>query len=249
VVGAGIGYAGGAVAGRVGNVVATTTSGLINRTLVTQGVSKGTSWVVARYGGIVTGGYAGGVAGGIFSNTTATVVVDAVTGRPITGTQVWNATVHALEIDGPLNTVGAVGDRFVMIRDLSGNTSNVFGGEGELLVGRRYGIPPARGTEQITINGNIRKPDFPTARTLSEYGAVFEAKNKAYVFDERGGQLTDFSDYAASQNGELWVFTRPGAAVAGTVAGLPNASILPIPQLPLVVTVPVPNFNQRVPAK
>ena len=249
VVGTGIGYVGGAVAGRVGNAVAIAASGLINRTLVTQGVSKGTSWVVARYGGMLTGGYAGGVAGGLFSNTTATVVVDAVTGRPITGAQVWNATVHALEIDGPLNTVGAVGDRFVMIRDLSGNTSNVFGAEGELLTSRGYGIAPARGTEQITINGNIRKPDFPTARTLGEYGAIFEAKNKAYVFDERGGQLTDFSDYAASQNGDLWVFTRPGADVAGTVAGLPNASILPIPQLPLVVTVPVPNFNQRVPAK
>jgi RHS repeat-associated protein len=249
VVGAGIGYVGGAVAGRVGNAVATSTSGLINRTLVNQGVAKGTSWVIARYGGMVTGGYAGGVAGGVFSNTTATVVVDTFTGRPITGAQIWDATVHAIEIDGPLNTVGAVGDRFIMIRDLSGNTSNVFGAEGELLVSRDYGITPTRGNQQVTVNGNTRKPDFPTAQTLQEYGAVFEVKNKAYVVDERGGQLTDFSDYAASQNGDLWVFTRPGANVAGTVAGLPNASILPIPQLPLVVTVPVPNFNQRVPAK
>jgi RHS repeat-associated protein len=249
VVGAGIGYAGGAIGSRVGNVVATSASGLIYRTLVSREVSAGTSWVVARYGGMVTGGYAGGVASGIFSNTTATVVVDTATGRPITGAQLWDATEHSLEIDGPLNVVGAVGDRVVMIRGLRGTTANVFGAEGELLVSRKYGIQPASGTEQITINGNTRKPDFPTATTLQEYGAVFEAKNKNYVFDERGGQLTDFSDFAASQGGDLWVFTRPGSNVAGTVAGLPNSVIMPIPQLPMVVTVPVPNFNQRIPTK
>src|SRR5947208_9177654 len=55
-------------------------------------------------------------------------------------------------------TVGAVGDRFIMIRDLSGNPSNVFGAEGELLLSREYGIPPTRGTEQVTVNGNTRRP-------------------------------------------------------------------------------------------
>jgi hypothetical protein len=43
VVGAGIGYAGGAWARYAGNAVATGISGWINRTLVAQGFSKGTS--------------------------------------------------------------------------------------------------------------------------------------------------------------------------------------------------------------
>jgi RHS repeat-associated protein len=249
VVGAGIGYVGGAIGARVGNTVATGASGLINRTLIATGAPKGTSWVVARYGGMVTGGYAGGVASGLFSNTASTVVIDAATGRPITGAQMWDSTRHSVAIDGPLNAVGAFGDRFIMIRDLNGPPSNVFGAEGELLVSREYGIPPARGTEQISINDHTRRPDFPTARTLEEYNAVFEVKNKARIFDERGGQLTDFSDYGAQSGGELWLFTRPGADVAGSVLNLPNVRIMPIPQRPLVVTVPIPVFDQRVPAK
>jgi RHS repeat-associated protein len=249
VVGAGIGYVGGSIGDKVGNVVATNMSGLINRTLVANGVSKGTSWVVGRYGGMITGGYAGGAASGLFSNTASTVAIDVATGRPVTGTQIWDATKHSFEIDGPLNTVGAVGDRFVMIRDLAGTTSNVFGAEGEILVSRDLGVQPARGSEDISVNGNTRRPDFPTARTLDQYNAVVEVKNKAYVFDERGGQLTDFSDFAAQNGGDLWVYTRPGADVAGTVLALPNASIRPIPQLPMVIAVPIPEFDRKAPSK
>jgi len=251
VAGAGLGYAGGAIASRVGNAVATSTAGLINRALVQRGVASGTSWVAARYLGMVGGGYAGGATAGVFTNTTSTLLVDAATGRPVTGGQLWDATVHGIAVDGPLNAVGAVGERYIMISNLPGRQSNVFGAEGELLVGRDLGVAPARGSETITgtTSGRTRRPDFPTARTLADYNAVVEAKNKAYVFDERGGQLTDFADFAAGNGAELWVYTRPGADIASSVLGLPNARFMPIPQQPMVVTVPVPEFDRRLPSK
>jgi hypothetical protein len=65
-----------------------------------------------------------------------------------------------------------------------------------------------------------------------------------YVVDERGNQVSDLADYAQQQGGELWVFTRPGARVSSPVSGLGNTRIMPIPQRPLVVAVPVPDMSQ-----
>jgi hypothetical protein len=109
---------------------------------------------------MVTGGYAGGMSSGILTNTTATIAVDAATGRPVTGTQLWDATFNGLAIDGPLNAVGAVGDRMIMIRGIGGGRpSNVFGAEGEILVSQELDVPRAMGSQQISVNGN--NPTIP----------------------------------------------------------------------------------------
>lgn len=78
---------------------------------------------------------------------------------------------------------------------------------------------------------------------------MVEVKNKAYVFDERGGQVSDFSDLAANANADLRLYVRPGSEIASSVTALPNIAIGPIPQRPLVITVPAPSFDQRAPAK
>jgi len=85
-------------------------------------------------------------------------------------------------------TVGAVGDRFIMIRDLSGNPSNVFGAEGELLLSREYGIPPTRGTEQVTVNGNTRRP--LGSRAFSGQFAI--GQFQAAIWRFRYSSLTSF---------------------------------------------------------
>ena len=72
-----------------------------------------------RYGGMVTGGYVGGASAGIFGNITATLTVDAASGKPVTSGQVWDATWHGLAIDGPLSVVGATTERFLLIRFIS----------------------------------------------------------------------------------------------------------------------------------
>src|SRR5207245_1458055 len=101
--GAGIGAVSGGLGGYVGNLVATPVSGVVNRVLVDEGVSAVTSWTIGRYSGMVSGGYAGGVTASLFGNSAATLAVDAVTGRPVTAGQFWDATTHAFEVDGPLN--------------------------------------------------------------------------------------------------------------------------------------------------
>lgn len=250
VLGAGIGAATGGVGGRVGNATATAAAGLINRTLTSAGVRTTTAWAAGRYGGMVAGGYAGGATAGVLGNTTATVTVDVVTGRPITGAQLWDATYHGLAVDGPLGAVGATTDRFIMISRFPGRPANVLGAEGETLVGRYFGVDRANGRQRFSMvaSGQERRPDFPTWETVPEYGAVFEVKNKALLSNDDVIQIGDFRDVATQLGSELWVFSRPGVSTAN-LPPANNMRIMPIPQQPMVIAVPVPFVPQRVPVK
>ena len=159
--------------------------------------------------------------------------------------------VHAFTVDGPLSMTGAIGERSMLIKSFPGNQSNVHGAEGEYLVGKQYGVERALGTEQYQGANQSRTTDFQSSDTIRKFNAVFEAKNKGYVFDERGGQITDAANFANSQGADLWVFVRPGARVAGTVSGISNVRILPIPQQPHVSVPPTvfPEHRQSAPPK
>lgn len=247
-VGAALGAASGHIGGRVGNRVATGVSGALTRSLTGTLTSRSVE-NIARYGGQIAGGYAGGATGSLVGNNGATLVTDVVTGRPVEAGQFWDASVHALTIDGALGAVGAPSERLLMLRGLPGNRSNVLGAEGELLVGREYGLERANGTEDVTNtpSGNDRRTDFLSTDTIPEHGAVFEVKNKMNVTDERGGQVSDLADFAQQQGADLWVFIRPGANVTQTVSGIANVRIMPIPQQPLVVVVPGAGADFSVP--
>jgi hypothetical protein len=96
------------------------------------------------------------------------------------------------------------------------------------------------GREQVTgtPSGRQRETDVFSTDTVPDHNAVFEVKNESYVMNERRGQVSDLAHFAASQGAELWVFTRAGAQVAGTVSGIANVRIMAIPQQPLVVVTP-----------
>jgi hypothetical protein len=173
----------------------------------------------------------------VFGNTTSVVVIDAATGREPSFERYQDAIEHGFTIDGPLNLVGAAGERALLLKSLPGRRANVLGAEGEILVSRRYGYERASGREEITgtLSGRDRETDFFSTDTIPDHDAVFEVKNKGYVFDERGGQVSDLADFATGAGADLWVFVRPGTRVAGTVSGLSNAVIMPIPQMPTIV--------------
>jgi RHS repeat-associated protein len=243
-IGAGIGAATGFIGGKIGNSSATAANWVINRTLTSAGVRATVSGTAARYGGMVAGGYIGGSTAGVFGNVTATVTVDVITDRPVTGQQLWNATYHGLVIDGPLGAAGATADRFIMISRFPGTRSNVFGAEGEALVGQYYRLEPANGRQRVWMidTRQERRPDYFTEETIPELGAVLEIKNKQAVDTDDLAQIADFRDLATQLGGELWVFVRPGMRT-NNLPPATNMRVLPIPQQPLVVSVPVP-FSQ-----
>jgi RHS repeat-associated protein len=255
--GAALGAIGGFIGSRIGNVTGTAVYGAIYRHLTARGVGVTTATTISRYSGQIVGGYAGGASAGIVTSNTAALTVDAVTGQGLDVPPLWDSTMHALTIDGPLNAVGAAASRRAWLGLLPGNRSNVLGAEGEGLVGLRYNLRPAKGSETITINGRDREPDFRTAETLRRFRAVFEVKNKAKLSTRDITQIEDFADFAALpppnpppgwRTPDLVVFERPGAALSGQVTGIANIRWLPIPQLPLVVNVP-PLPTRREPSK
>ena len=184
------------------------------------------------------GGYAGGASGSLVTNNAAVVGIDLATGREITAAQVWDASLHALTVDGALAAVGAPSERMLWIRGLPGNTSNRLGAEGERLVGRFLDLEPANGSQQILVNGRQRRPDFDTTETLQRLEQVIEVKNKAEPSSRDRAQLGDFETHASNNTAPLVVYERPGAGLSTQAPGLSNVRWRPIPQLPLTVTVP-----------
>lgn len=236
--GATLGAVGGVVGSRVGNLVATRSYGLIYGTLARTISNNSVRTGVARYGSQALGGYSGGASGSLVSNNAAVVGIDLATGREITGAQIWDASQHALTVDGALGAVGAPAERLLWIRGLPGNKSNQLGAEGELLVGRYLDLEPANGSQQILINGRQRRPDFDTTETLARFEEVIEVKNKAKLDSRDRSQLGDFEAHASNNTATLVVYGRPGAGLSSQAPGLSNVQWKPIPQLPLAVSVP-----------
>jgi hypothetical protein len=257
--GAGLGALSAGIGARIGGAVSQRVSGGLNRYLSNRAVSSRTAGIIRSAGGTVSkgrisgatawsiaepagqgaGGVAGNASAGVVGNLSATGITDVATGRPITAGQVWDATWHGIVIDGSLGAVGAPVERFLWIRGFPGTVSNRRGFGGEGLVGRHHSLEPARGRENLTINGRSREPDFFTEQTLARHNAVFEVKNTARLESRDVSQITDFADFATGQGGELWVFGRPGLDLS-RIAGIPGVRTMVIPQRPLVVSVPTP---------
>jgi hypothetical protein len=102
------------------------------------------------------------------TNNAAVVGIDLATGREITAAQVWDASQHAITVDGALGAVGAP--------------------------------------------------------------AELSSRDRA--------QLGDFETHASNNTAPLVVYERPGAGLSTQAPGLSNVRWRPIPQLPLMVTVP-----------
>jgi hypothetical protein len=240
--GAGLGAVSGGIASRVANRIATPLYGAVFNA-VSRRLSGAATANVARFTAMTVSGYAGGVVAGTFGNVTSTIALDVATGRPVTWDQLWRAERQALTVDGPLNALGAVANRFAYEYGFRGNAINRLGFEGEGLPGRAIGYEPTNGSQQIPINGRQRRPDFDTTVTLPERNAVFEVKNKARL--STGGadndvvQIGDFAQHAAAAGGDLLLYHRPGMDLT-PLSGIGNLRPIPIPQQPLVVAVPQP---------
>jgi RHS repeat-associated protein len=240
VLGAGLGAASGGIASRVANRIATPLYGAVFNA-VSRRLSGAATANVARFTSMVVSGYAGGVVAGTFGNVTSTIALDVATGRPVTWDQLWRAERQALTVDGPLNALGAVANRFAYVYGFRGNASNRLGFEGEGLTGRAIGYEPTNGSQRINVNGNQRRPDFDTTVTLPERNAVFEVKNKQALSADDVAQIGDFAQHANTQQpgSNLMLYHRPGMDLT-PVSGIGNLVPVPIPQQPLVVAVPQP---------
>ncbi len=232
--GAGLGAASGAIASRAGAWV----SGKVFLTLTTRAQQSGWTALatsrLARYGSMAVGGYAGGAAAGIFGNTGSTIAVDLATDRPVTLDQLGTAWLHGVAIDGPLNAVGAAGERFLLLRTFRGNLSNRLGAEGEALTAREIGFAPANGRERYIINGRERRTDFLSWETLRTRNVVVESKYKQALSPRDVAQLRDAAQFAQQNGGDLLLTHRPGLDLT-PVAGIGNLRAMPTPQRPLVV--------------
>ena len=244
VAGAVLGAAVGGLASGAGNLVATPIYGVLFNRALSAGLGGQMSANVARYGSMVAGGYAGGVAAGLFGNSASVIAIDLATSRPITLDQFRTPLLHSVAIDAPLNVVGAVANRFAMVRSFRGNWRNVLGFEGEALVGQKTGHRPANGRQRINVNGRERRPEFPTDDTLAEFDEVLEVKNKRKLSTADVRQIEDYAEHAAENGGGLRLYHRPGMDVS-PVAGIGNLRPLPIPQQPLVIAVPAPIPQRR----
>lgn len=244
--GAPLGALSGGVATRAGNAVSSRVYGTLFNQAMRRGLTGRAIVRVARYGSMVAGGYAGGASSGVFGNVTSTVAMDLALDRPLTRDQLQSAAVHGLAIDGPLNAVGAVGDRFLYVRRFPGQLGNVIGAEGEGLVGRELTLDPSNGAVEIEVNGNARRPDFDPAETMPAVGGVVEVKNKQRLSQDDVAQIADFAQHAAANGGVLILRHRPGMDLT-PLAGIGNIVPVPISQLPLVVPIldPVPRDEKQ----
>jgi hypothetical protein len=205
---------------------------------------------------MAAGGYVGGVEASFWGNVASQSVCNAVTGRsPMTDADLDAAAAQAILIDGPLGAFGAMGERALWLRGLRGERGGVLGAEGELLTSRYLGV--SRGGETIpegeSYSGYKRILDFPSDETMSKWGVVVESKNKAYLTNERGGQLSDFAFYAKEKFGaQLRVYHRPGATISSELTSLMhdsgepvNIQFTPIPQQPFIIGFPMPSVDSR----
>ena len=237
--GAGLGAAGGAIASRIGAGISTRLYVPLANAARQLGFGGLARAAAPRYVSLAVGGYVGGATAGVFGNVSATIAVDLATGHPITEDQMKTAVYHGVAIDGPLNAVGAPGERFLLMRTFRGNLGNRLGAEGEAVGAREFGVAPANGREPYFINGQKRHPDYPPSVTVRRSNAIIESKNKQSLSPTDVAQIRDAAQRAQQLGVDVILLHRPGMDLT-PVAGIGNLRAVPHPQRPLVIAPPRP---------